>query len=73
MACTLMDGPLAGSLRGRNDLHFDGWVRVGGRTGDLGVRGSVRASVDLARAAVADDPFDEWEAEPLAGYRLTAV
>lgn len=32
-----------------------------------------RASADLARAAVADDPFDEWEAEPVAGYRLTEV
>ena len=32
-----------------------------------------RASVDLARAAVADDPFDEWEAEPVLGYRLTEV
>jgi heme-degrading monooxygenase HmoA len=32
-----------------------------------------RASVDLARAAVADDPFEEWEAEPVAGYRLTEV
>lgn len=29
------------------------------------------ASVHLARAAVADDPFEEWEAEPVAGYRLT--
>jgi heme-degrading monooxygenase HmoA len=32
-----------------------------------------RASVGLARAAVADDPFDEWEAEPVAGYRLIEV
>jgi len=32
-----------------------------------------RASVDLARAVVADDPFDEWEAEPVVGYRLTEV
>jgi heme-degrading monooxygenase HmoA len=31
------------------------------------------ASVDLARTAVADDPFDEWEAEPVLGYRLTEV
>jgi heme-degrading monooxygenase HmoA len=31
------------------------------------------ASVDLARAAVAGDPFDEWEAEPVLGYRLTEV
>jgi heme-degrading monooxygenase HmoA len=32
-----------------------------------------RASVDLARAAVADDPFDEWEAEDVTGYRLIEV
>ena len=32
-----------------------------------------RASVDLARAAVENDPFDEWEAEPVVGYRLTEV
>jgi len=31
------------------------------------------ASVHLARAAVADDPFDEWEAEPVLGLRLTEV
>jgi heme-degrading monooxygenase HmoA len=31
------------------------------------------ASVHLAREAVAGDPFDEWEAEPVAGYRLTEV
>jgi len=29
------------------------------------------ASVHLARQAVADDPFDEWEAEPVTGFRLT--
>jgi len=29
------------------------------------------ASVHLAREAVANDPFDEWEAEPVAGFRLT--
>lgn len=32
-----------------------------------------RASVGLARAAVADDPFDDWEAEDVTGYRLTEV
>ncbi len=32
-----------------------------------------RDSVHLARAAVADDPFDDWEAEPVVGYRLTGV
>ena len=32
-----------------------------------------RASVGLARAAVADDPFDGWEAEDVTGYRLTEV
>jgi heme-degrading monooxygenase HmoA len=32
-----------------------------------------RASIHLAGAAVADDPFDEWEAEDVAGYRLTEV
>ncbi|MGC3993842.1 MAG: antibiotic biosynthesis monooxygenase [Propionicimonas sp.] len=31
------------------------------------------ASVGLARDAVADDPFDEWEAAPVDGYRLTEV
>jgi heme-degrading monooxygenase HmoA len=30
-----------------------------------------QASVHLARAAVADDPFDEWEAEQVTGYRLS--
>jgi heme-degrading monooxygenase HmoA len=32
-----------------------------------------RASADRARAAVQDDPFDEWEAEPVIGYRLDEV
>jgi heme-degrading monooxygenase HmoA len=32
-----------------------------------------RASIHLAGAAVADDPFDDWEAEDVAGYRLTEV
>ena len=32
-----------------------------------------QASVHLARAAVADDPFDEWEAEDVIGYRLHYV
>ena len=32
-----------------------------------------RASVHLARDAVADDPFDEWEAQPVVGYRLSEV
>ena len=29
-----------------------------------------RASVHLAREAVADDPFDEWEAGPVQGFGL---
>ena len=32
-----------------------------------------QASVHLAREAVADDPFDEWEAEPVLGFKLTGV
>ena len=32
---------------------------------------SFQASVHLAREAVADDPFDVWEAEPVVGFRLT--
>lgn len=32
-----------------------------------------RASVGIARAAIQDDPFDDWEAEPVVGYRLTEV
>ncbi len=32
-----------------------------------------QASIHLARAAVADDPFDEWEAQPVAGFRLQEV
>jgi hypothetical protein len=31
------------------------------------------ASVHLAREAVADDPFDDWESEPVQGFRLTEV
>ena len=31
------------------------------------------ASVHLARAAVANDPFDEWDAEDVSGYRLLDV
>ncbi|HEY3408973.1 MAG TPA: hypothetical protein VGK53_12440 [Propionicimonas sp.] len=34
---------------------------------------AVQASVHLAREAVADDPVDEWEAEPVVGFRLTEV
>lgn len=30
-------------------------------------------SVQSARQAVADDPFDEWEAEPVQGFRLVEV
>ena len=30
-----------------------------------------QASVELARQAVAEDPFDQWEAEPVTGYRFT--
>lgn len=32
-----------------------------------------QASIHLARAAVANDPFDEWEAEPIEGMLLTSV
>ena len=32
-----------------------------------------RASVGLARAAFESDPFDDWEAEDVTGYRLTEV
>lgn len=31
------------------------------------------ASVHLGRAAVENDPFDEWEAEDIQGYRLVEV
>ncbi len=31
------------------------------------------ASVERARQAVAGDPFDEWEAEPVQGFRLVEV
>lgn len=31
------------------------------------------ASVHLAREAVADDPFEEWEVAGTEGYRLTEV
>ena len=31
------------------------------------------ASVHLGRAAVENDPFDEWEAEDIVGYRLVEV
>ena len=31
------------------------------------------ASVHLARDAVDGDPFEEWEAAPVEGYRLTEV
>jgi heme-degrading monooxygenase HmoA len=32
-----------------------------------------QASVHLARAAVANDPFDEWEAEDVTGFRAQEV
>ena len=32
-----------------------------------------QASVHLAREAVEDDPFDEWEAGPVEGYGFTDV
>lgn len=32
-----------------------------------------QAAVSLARAAVADDPFDEWEAQDVLGFRLGEV
>ena len=38
---------------------------------DVTAEAAFDASVHLAREAVADDPFDEWEAEPVAGFRLT--
>lgn len=34
---------------------------------------AMEASVHLAREAVADDPFDEWEQGAVEGYRLTEV
>jgi hypothetical protein len=33
----------------------------------------MEASVHLAREAIADDPFDEWEWREVEGYRLTEV
>ena len=32
-----------------------------------------QASIHLARAVVADDPFEEWEAEAVTGFRLHPV
>jgi heme-degrading monooxygenase HmoA len=32
-----------------------------------------QASVDLAREAVASDPFDEWESQDVQGFRLIEV
>jgi heme-degrading monooxygenase HmoA len=32
-----------------------------------------QASIHLARAAVANDPFDDWEAEPVQGFLLHQV
>jgi heme-degrading monooxygenase HmoA len=34
---------------------------------------AMEASVHLAREAVANDPFDEWESRETEGYRLTEV
>lgn len=34
---------------------------------------AMEASVHLAREAVADDPFDEWEWRAVEGYRLNEV
>ncbi|MEP7291455.1 MAG: antibiotic biosynthesis monooxygenase [Chloroflexota bacterium] len=34
---------------------------------------AMMASIHLAREAVANDPFDEWEAEAVTGFRLTEV
>jgi heme-degrading monooxygenase HmoA len=31
------------------------------------------ASIHLARAAVENDPFDEWETEAIQGFRLVEV
>ena len=36
-------------------------------------RAAMEASVHLARAAIEDHPFDEWEAREIEGYRLTEV
>ena len=32
-----------------------------------------QASIHLARQAVANDPFDEWEGQPVEGFLLTEV
>jgi hypothetical protein len=34
---------------------------------------AMRASVHLAREAIANDPFDEWESQETEGYRLSEV
>ncbi|MBB5633407.1 heme-degrading monooxygenase HmoA [Cryobacterium mesophilum] len=34
---------------------------------------AMEASIHLARDAVANDPFDEWESRVVEGYRLTDV
>ncbi len=34
---------------------------------------AMQASIHLGRAAVGNDPFDEWEAQDVAGYRLLDV
>lgn len=34
---------------------------------------AMEASVHLAREAVADEPFDEWESREVEGYRLDEV
>lgn len=36
-------------------------------------REAMEASVHLAREAVAEDPFDEWESREIEGYRLVGV
>ena len=34
---------------------------------------AMRASIHLAREAVGNDPFDEWESQDVEGYQLSDV
>lgn len=34
---------------------------------------TMQASIHLAREAIANDPFDEWESQETEGYRLVEV
>ena len=36
-------------------------------------REAMMASIHLARAATENDPFDEWEAQDIQGFRLVEV